>query len=192
MVKHGVTKKRRSGRTGRTKLKNKNHQFYKPPKIADQTVRALWNPRKSPAQNMAAMGLQSGVNSSIDRRAAMASAKAQKKDLDSRPTEKKAIELFDIPLQSNNTNGITKLPGKTFAQTLLPVSIEDQKYIRKCLAKHGDNYKGMMRDIKTNNMQHTAAKLKKIAEKFYLLTKDQVKVDIPENVKHLMVCFAEE
>jgi FtsZ-interacting cell division protein YlmF len=50
----------------------------------------------------------------------------------------------------------------------------------------------MMRDIKTNNMQHTAAKLKKIAEKFYLLTKDQVKVDIPENVKHLMVCFAEE
>lgn len=193
MVKHGVTKKRRSGRTGRTKLKNKNHQFYKPPKIQDQTVRSIWNPRKSVAQNMAAMGLQSGVNSSIDKRAAMALAEAQEKDPDCKPNENKAIELFDIPQSDNlKKNGITNLPGKTYAQTLLPVSIEDQKYISKCLAKHGEDYKRMMRDIKTNNMQHTAAKLKNMAEKFYLLTKDQVKVDIPEKAKHLMVCCVEE
>jgi hypothetical protein len=50
----------------------------------------------------------------------------------------------------------------------------------------------MMRDIKTNNMQHTAAKLKNMSEKFYSLTKDQVKVDIPEKAKHLMVCCVEE
>ena len=35
-------------------------------------------------------------------------------------------------------------------------------------------------------------KLKNMAEKFYLLTKDQVKVDIPEKAKHLMVCCGEE
>ncbi len=138
---------------------------------------------------MAEMGLQSGVNSSIDKRAA--SAKEQWKEPAAKPDGNKAIELFDIP-QTNNANGITKLPGKTFAQTLLPVSIEDQKYIRKCLAKHGDDYKRMMRDIKTNNMQHTESKLKNMAEKFYQLTSDQVKVDIPKKVKHLMVNYAEE
>lgn len=190
MVKHGATKKRRSGRTGRTKLKNRNHQFYKPPQILDKTVRAMWNPRKSPAQNLANMGLQSGVNSSIDKRAE--SAKEQWKAPEAKPDGNKAIELFDIPKTNNNTNGITKLEGKTYAQTLLPVSIEDQKYIRKCLAKHGDDYKRMMRDIKTNDMQHTQSKLKNMAEKFYQLTKDQVQVDIPEKVKHLMVNYEEE
>ena len=189
MVKHGATKKRRSGRTGRTKLKNRNHQFYKPPNILDKTVRAMWNPRKSPAQNMADMGLQAAVNSSIDKRAE--SAKEQWKEPETKPDGSKAIELFDIP-KSNNAGGITKLAGKTYAQTLLPVSIEDQKYIRKCLSKHGDDYKRMMRDIKTNDMQHTQSKLKNMAEKFYQLTKEQVKVDIPEKVKHLMVNYEEE
>lgn len=150
----------------------------------------MWNPRKSPAQNMTEMGLQSGVNSSIDKRAEC--AKEQWKQPETKPDGNTAIELFDIPQTNKNANGITKLPGKTFAQTLLPVSIEDQKYIRKCLAKHGDEYKRMMRDIKTNDMQHTEIKLKNMAEKFYQLTKDQVKVDIPEKVKHLMVNCAKE
>ncbi|KAK1734710.1 hypothetical protein QTG54_014583 [Skeletonema marinoi] len=131
MVKHGATKKRRSGRA--------------PPNILDKTVRAMWNPRKSPAQNMSDMGLQSGVNSSIDKRAEC--AKEQWKAPEAKPDGSKAIELFDIP-QTNSVN----------------VSIEDQKYIRKCLAKHGDDYKRMTRDIKTNDMQHTQSKLKNMAE----------------------------
>jgi len=138
---------------------------------------------------MSDMGLQSGVNSSIDKRAEC--AKEQWKAPEAKPDGSKAIELFDIP-QTNSVNGITKLAGKTYAQTLLPVSIEDQKYIRKCLAKHGDDYKRMMRDIKTNDMQHTQSKLKNMAEKFYQLTKDQVKVDVPEKVMHLMVNYQEE
>jgi hypothetical protein len=54
--------------------------------------------------------------------------------------------------------------------------IEDQKYIHKCLELHGDNYHGMMmmRDIKTNVMQHTNVKLKKMAARFYLLANDQL------------------
>mmetsp|Transcript_10756 Transcript_10756/g.23850 ORF Transcript_10756/g.23850 Transcript_10756/m.23850 type:complete len:194 (+) Transcript_10756:122-703(+) len=186
MVSHGKTKKRRAGRTGRSKLKNKNYQFYKPPQISDDTVRAAWNPRKSPAQNMALMGLQTAVNSSIDARVAISLAKEEVK-----PDEKKAIELFDIP-DSDNMNEITMLPGKTFAQRKLPVSIEDQKYIRRCLAKHGDDYSAIMRDIKTNDMQYTKPKLKKMAARFYLLTEEQVKVEIPEKVRHLMICCKDD
>lgn len=188
MVKHGVTKKRRSGRTGKSKLKNHSYQFYKPTQIKDDTVRANWNPRKSPAQNMASMGLQTAVNSSIDARATIAAANDPGAV---EPDEKKAIELFDIP-DSDNLNDITTLPGKTFAQRKLPVSIEDQKYIRKCLAKHGDDYRSMTRDIKTNDMQHTESKLRKMAARFYLLAEDQVKVEIPDKVRHLMTCCKDD
>mmetsp|Transcript_30361 Transcript_30361/g.60543 ORF Transcript_30361/g.60543 Transcript_30361/m.60543 type:complete len:198 (+) Transcript_30361:202-795(+) len=181
------TKKRRAGRIGKTKLKNRNYQFYKPPQINDKTVRELWNPRKSPAANMAVLGLQTAVNSSIDARAVIALQSAQEKNpsLATKSNSKKAIELFDIP-ESDNMNGIMMLPGKTFAQRKLPLSIEDQKYIRRCLARHGDDYHAMMRDIKTNDMQYTESKLKKMAARFFLLTRDQVKVEVPEKIKHLM------
>ena len=192
MVKHAKTKKRRAGRTGKSKLTNRNYQFYKPTQIKDETVRAAWDPRKSAAQNMANMGLQSEVNSAIDCRAAFALSHVGV------VSERKAIELFDIPesdimmrIDNNNDTGnnITTLPGKTFAQRKLPVSIEEQKYIHKCLEVHGNDYKSMMRDIKTNDMQHTDVKLKKMAARFYLLTKDQLRVDIPEKVSHLMSCM---
>jgi len=137
---------------------------------------------------MANMGLQSSVNLAIDARGAIALAAAQENDPNLKSTKTKAIELFDIP-KSDNMNGITTLPGKTFAQRKLPVSVEDQKYIGKCLGKHGDNYKSMMRDIKTNDMQYTDTQLRKMAARFFLLGEEQIRVDIPENVRHMMACF---
>lgn len=152
-------------------------------------MRAIWDPKKSPAANLANMGLQSSVNSAIDARGAIALAAAHEKDpnLRNAKTENKVIELFDIP-ESDKVNGITTLPGKTFAQRKLPVSVDDQKYIGKCLAKHGENYRSMMRDIKTNDMQYTDSQLRKMATRFFLLGKDQIRVDIPEKVRHLMAC----
>lgn len=137
---------------------------------------------------MASMGLQTSVNSAIDARSTISLASNPNT---AKPEPNKVVELFDIP-DSDKLNDITMLPGKTFAQRKLPVSIDDQKYIRKCLAKHGDDYRAMMRDIKTNDMQHTVAKLRKMAARFYLLTEDQVKVEIPEKVRHLMTCCNDE
>lgn len=183
MVRHGKTKKRRAARTGRSTLKNRNYQFYKPPRIDDDAVRAAWDPRKSPAQNMASMGLQAAINSSV-----VAPSHAP----DGPPPDGvTAVELFDVPA-SDDVNAITLLPGKTYAQRKLPVSVDDQKYICACLAAHGDDYRAMSRDIKTNDMQHTAAKLKKMAARFYLLAKEHVRVDVPERVRHLMTCLREE
>jgi hypothetical protein len=136
---------------------------------------------------MANMGLQASVNSAIDARGAITLAAAQEKDPSLTSSKNKAIELFDIP-ESDKMNGIITLPGKTFAQRKLPVSVEDQKYISKCLAKHGDNYKMMMRDIKTNDMQFTDTQLRKMAARFFLLGEEQVRVDIPKKVRHLMAC----
>ena len=131
------------------------------------------------------MGLATSVNSTIDARDAFAHAYIKQ------PTDSsKAIELFDIPesdqLNNDSKKEITTLPGKTYAQRTLPVSIDDQKYIIKCLKKHGDDYTAMMRDIKVNDMQHTSTKLRKMAARFYLLSEEHIRVEIPDNVRPLM------
>ena len=138
---------------------------------------------------MAAMGLATSVNSTIDARDAFAHAYIKQ------PTDSsKAIELFDIPesdqLHNNDSKKeITTLPGKTYSQRTLPVSVDDQKYIIKCLKKHGDDYTAMMRDIKVNDMQHTSTKLRKMAARFYLLSEEHIRVDIPDNVRPLMKAY---
>lgn len=68
----------------------------------------------------------------------------------------------------------------------LPVSIEDQKYMVRCFAKYGDDYRKMSRDIKVNDMQHTERKLQKLGEGFMLLTEAQRRVDVPESIRHLV------
>ena len=80
---------------------------------------------------------------------------------------------------------MTILPGKKFTSKL-PLSVDEQKYIAQCLTKHGDDFKKMARDIKLNDMQHTEAKLEKMAALFFLLTAEQLRTDVPNNILHLM------
>mmetsp|Transcript_5004 Transcript_5004/g.7389 ORF Transcript_5004/g.7389 Transcript_5004/m.7389 type:complete len:171 (-) Transcript_5004:1481-1993(-) len=157
MVKHGTQKKRRAGRTGKIKIKNRSFSKFKPPIFADEKVKAVWNKTKSPTANMAALGLQSDVNKPHITASASNS--------------KKVIELFDIP-----ESGI--IPAKTYSQILLPMSVNDQKYILPLLEEHGSNYKAMERDIKINKMQYTETKLSNMAQKFLSLTNEQRVVDV--------------
>lgn len=69
----------------------------------------------------------------------------------------------------------------------MPLTEEEQSYIAKCLAKHGDNYKKMFMDIKTNDMQHTEKQLRKYASRFLLLDPEQRLVEVPEKVEHLVM-----
>ncbi len=94
----------------------------------------------------------------------------------------KAIELYDIP--DSDT-----LPKSGLSQRMLPVSIENQEYIVKLFQKYGDDYGKMARDIKLNNMQHNTNQLKKIGARFLLLEAGQIRVEIPENVKPLMLAL---
>jgi len=186
MVRKASAKKRRAGRIGKTKLKNRNYQFYKPPQFTDGAVRTAWDSRKSPSVNMANMGLRSLVNNEI----ITSRASSVKRNADGSGAENSkavAIELFDIP-----DSDTLIIPGKTLAMRMLPVSIEDQKYMRKCLAKYGDDYGRMARDIKVNDMQHTENKVRKMAARFFLLTESQLRVEVPEKVKHLMACGMED
>jgi nucleolar protein 16 len=124
-------------------------------------VKEHWDPSKSPTVNLANMGLR---------------AKPNHADGKVSPTDNsKVIELFDIP-ESDKLNKPKKMP----------LCEQDQQYIAKCLEKHGDDYHSMFMDTKTNKMQHTETRLRKMASRFLLLESDQRIVELPDKVKHLV------
>ena len=170
MVKHGRNKKRRAGRIGRTKLKNRTYRRWDPnPKFTDATIRKNWDPSKSPAMNLSNLGLLARPNQDIQR-----ANDAQQLQTNN---DVNVVELFDVP-DSDELR-------KAKQQRRLPLKEEDQKYIARCMAKHGDNYLSMFRDTKTNFMQHTETQLRKMGSRFLLLSAEQRKVDVPEKVKAL-------
>lgn len=162
MVKHGHNKKRRAGRLGKTKLKNRTYKRWNPnPAFGNDVVRQNWDVTKSPAQNLAAMGLLSHPNQDFKRR--------HEQVLPSKDIANSVVELFDIP------DSDCMKTKKEY-----PMSDDDQKYITKCMTKYGKDYGKMFRDHKVNNMQHTDTKLRKMGARFLLLSPQERIVGIPE------------
>ena len=90
MVKHGRNKKRRAGRIGKTKLKNKTYKRWNPsPKFGNDVIKANWDPSKSPSQNLASLGLLAKPNQDVKR------PNEQPGLVDSNAPS--VVELFDIP-----------------------------------------------------------------------------------------------
>ena len=157
MVRKGKDKKRRAGRYGKVKQKNKNHIRWDPNIKVSRLAKKHWDPSKSASANLANMGLSADVNKT-----------------DPTPKNAQTIELFHVPDSDN------------LEKKERPLSVDDQKYIAKCLKKHGDNYTKMFRDTKTNDMQHTENVLKKMASRFFLLDPQQRQVEVPKKAKHLV------
>ena len=120
------------------------------------------------------MGLTAKVNADINSRGISSSSTASDDD-----GKKKAVDIFDIPDSD-------VIPKKTLSQRMLPLSIEDQTYMAKCMKKYGDDYTKMSRDIKINDMQHTEHKLRKLGARFLLLNTEHRRTEIPDKVQHLV------
>jgi hypothetical protein len=120
--------------------------------------------------NLANLGLLAKPNQDVQRA----------NDAAQLPTKEDAnvIELFDVP-DSDELRRIKQ-------STRLPLKAEEQKYIARCMSKHGDDYTKIFRDIKVNNMQHTETQLRKMGSRFLLLSDEQRRVDVPEKVKALV------
>ncbi|GAX22104.1 hypothetical protein FisN_6Hh352 [Fistulifera solaris] len=160
MVKHGHTKKRRAGRYGRTKLKNRSWVRWDPnPKVAKE-LKEKWNASLSPAANLQALGLVAKPNQ-----------QGQTKPVGAPDI----IELFDIPDSD----------ASSFRQKH-PLDKDEEEYIQKCMAKHGDDYAAMFRDIRVNTLQHTEQKLRKLGARYLLLTPEQRRLKVPDNIKELL------
>lgn len=91
------------------------------------------------------------------------------------PKKSHVVELFDVPDSDR--------PSR---KTRFPLTQDEEEYIAKCMAKHGDNYKAMFRDIKTNNMQHTEDQLRKMGSRFLLLNEEQRRVPVPSRLNPLL------
>ena len=126
-----------------------------------------WDPTKSATFNYSKMGLKSNINAEVNSRGIEDDIKSNKVEAPS------AIELFDVP--------IDRMKRET------PITKDFQKYIAKCFDKHGDDYESMFRDIKLNNMQHTPTALMKMGKKFLSMKEEEREVEVPENVKHLVL-----
>merc|ERR1712226_951203 len=149
-------------------LQNKNFRRWNPnPKINYPIVKKHWDPSKSPAANLASMGLQS-LPGKIHETHCTGENVASKGTTS-------VIELFDVP-DSDQLDEPKKHP----------MAMADQQYIAQCLAKHGDDYNRIFMDIKTNDMQYTETQLRKMGGRFLLLDADQREIDVPENVQHLV------
>ena len=118
MVKKARNKKRRAGRIGKVKMPNRNYRFFKPPIYSDKTIGDNWNPRKSPKENLANLGLRSDPISKIEG--------SRKGKGNSTSSVCKAIELFDIPESD-------QLIRSGLSLRMLPVSIENQVGDENCL-----------------------------------------------------------
>jgi len=169
-------------RSGNNKvtLNNTSKHFFKKPNFTDKTVATNWDPKISHTRNMARIGLNGDCNGEADMVGRVKRGKGHRDSakvitLESLADGKKAIELFDIP-----ADGIIK--GKRRSDIMLDQSVDEQKYIYKCIKKHGVNYSKMHMDIKTNRDQITATKLEKKVKKFLSLSdKDRV-VEVDEKV----------
>lgn len=162
MVKHGRNKKRRAGRIGKTKLKNKSYKRWNPnPTFSNDVIRQNWDITKSPTQNLASMGLLAKPNQDIHRSHEQTDPQAN--------SGTSVVELFDIP--DSDSMKIKKD---------YPMSEDDQKYIAKCMKKYGKDYGKMFRDHKVNVMQHTETKLQKMGARFLLLSSEQRLANVPE------------
>jgi Ribosome biogenesis protein Nop16 len=143
-------------------------------------LKHLWDPSQTPTANLTNLGLVAHPNKKVSGGAGCThtSDGANETSNSSVTDNSTIIELFDVP----ESDGFTR----NNLRTKFPLDVEEEKYVVKCMGKYGDNYTSMFRDIKINNMQHTEEKLRKLCTRYILLTNEQRRVDIPENVQNII------
>jgi hypothetical protein len=142
MVRHGTAKKRRSGI--KVSRKPKNRKLIISNAVSNLIVKEHYDKKKSPDENLKAMGLEVDANRAKKRH--MKSTEGAK------PNEEYAAFV-----------GFAALPKASKERKM---SNTDREYAELCISKYGANYKSMSRDIKINYNQLTELKLQKLCEQY--------------------------
>ncbi|KAL3657532.1 hypothetical protein V7S43_017499 [Phytophthora oleae] len=150
----GVTIKKR-GQVPQRRKKQKPLRKFKTKFVRDPKVQQVWDHNLTTRQNYDNLGLQADPNAHKALRESVEGAEGTLKAADE-------ARLFEVP----DSDFLGDRNPKRAANY---VSEEETKYLRKLIAKHGENYKKMERDIKTNNMQWTEQKLRRRCARLALL-----------------------
>jgi nucleolar protein 16 len=135
--------------------KQKPLRKFKTRFVRDANVKDQWNHSLTTRQNYERIGLQANPNAYHTIRQDVAAADGTLEAAD----EEKLFHVPDSDLLSERNH---RRPENYMSE-------EEIKYLRKLIAKHGENFKAMERDIKTNNMQWTESKLKTRCARLALL-----------------------
>ncbi|EGZ16412.1 hypothetical protein PHYSODRAFT_249768 [Phytophthora sojae] len=153
MVRLGVKIKKRGKVPQRRK--QKPLRKFKTKFVRDPKVQEVWDHNLTTRQNYAKLGLQADPNAHDALRKSVEGAEGTLEAADE-------ARLFEVP----DSDFLGERNPKRAANY---VSEEEAKYLRKLIAKHGEDYKKMERDIKTNNMQWTEQKLRRRCARLALL-----------------------
>ena len=135
--------------------KQKLLRKFKTKFVRDPKVQQVWDHNLTTSQNYAKLGLEANPNAYSALRESIKGAEGSLEALDE-------ARLFDVP----DSDFLAERNPKRVANY---VSEEESKYLRKLLAKYGDDYSKMARDIKTNNMQWTEQKLRRRCARLKLM-----------------------
>jgi Ribosome biogenesis protein Nop16 len=152
MVKHGTAKKRRRGlKVSRKPQKHRNVRVASavPPEIKD-----AYDKTKSPAENLASFGLEANPNIIKKKQVIVEPGIATNK-------KKPAFLGFATVPESDDMQDRNPRRRK--------MSEFDQKYVVKCIKKHGEDYKAMERDIKLNTSQYTESRMRTMCKTYMSL-----------------------
>ncbi|EEY65290.1 uncharacterized protein PITG_16938 [Phytophthora infestans T30-4] len=154
MVRLGVKIKKR-GKVPQRRRKQKPLRKFKTKFVRDPKVQEVWDHNLTTRQNYENLGLQANPNAHGALRESVAGAEGTLDAADE-------ARLFEVP----DSDFLGDRNSKRVANYL---SEEETKYLRKLIAKYGEDYKKMERDIKTNNMQWTEQKLRRRCARLALL-----------------------
>lgn len=127
--------------------------------VGDVRIQKQWDHKLTTKQNYDQIGLMANPNSHAEMKSSIAGSEAH--DLD-------ADKLFHVPDSDFLSERNHRRPENYMSE-------EEQKYLRKLVAKHGEDYQAMERDIKVNDMQWTKNKLTRRCARMALLDANIIK-----------------
>ena len=83
------------------------------------------------------------------------------------------MRIEDAEAHARNIANVAGTRGNKAQQKHFHVSESEQAYLRALVAKHGDAYKQMQRDLKLNTQQLSAAKLRRRIARLAVFDKQQ-------------------
>ena len=174
-------KKRRSQATGGSnKAKIPSHfrnvkQFHRPLQFGTAEIKAAWDPKASHRDNLAKMGLEADPNrGSCGKHIGATVSTRGIAHLDASKTgaqEAAAVVFQAIPPSDPIAIARGDLGDRNHRRK--PMTDSVQKYVAALIARHGEDYKAMERDIALNVQQHGATKLRGLCARFLLLDDEQ-------------------
>jgi hypothetical protein len=152
-IKHSGGVRRHKGVRVKRK-QEKRHKYLKGKKSMNTRVQGIWDNELTLKQNYERMGLQGDLNEAINKYSTVPMPKSQ--------------YHYDNKHEKSETEW-GEQPKEVPRREEYVMSEEEQLYVSKLQAAHGDNFRKMQMDYKANPMMWTASKCRRRIARYRML-----------------------